>query len=115
MTIVTFSFIAIVILFVFIIESVRRGILETNYALIWIAACVVMGILSSNNLYINAIAKWLHVYYAPSVLFLFGFFFLIIMVFDLTRRLSKINEKLTALAQAYAILQERYEKEQKSK
>jgi hypothetical protein len=35
--------------------------------------------------------------------------FLIIVVFDLTRRISKMNQQLVTLTQEYAILKQKYE------
>jgi len=116
MNIVLLSFIMVIGLLVFVVESVRREMLDTNYSLIWLFTCVILGILSSSSYFINKIASILHVDYAPSILFLFGFLFVIIMLFDLTRRISKMNRKLTSLAQENAILKKHLEeKEDKSK
>jgi hypothetical protein len=106
------SFIIVVLLFVLVIESVRRGVLETKYSLLWIITCLFMGILSSNTFFINKIANYVHVLYPPSLLFLFGLLFAILLIFDLTRRVSKLNKELTHLAQEHAILKEKLEKEE---
>ena len=49
MPIITFSFIFILLLFLLIINSIRRGALETKYAILWIFVCVSMAILSSTE------------------------------------------------------------------
>ncbi|MCU5572457.1 DUF2304 domain-containing protein, partial [Bacillus cereus] len=69
MPIITFSFIFILLLFLLIINSIRRGALETKYAILWIFVCVAMAILSSTEKIINWIGQLLHVEYPPSVLF----------------------------------------------
>ncbi|MED4071378.1 DUF2304 domain-containing protein [Priestia endophytica] len=109
MKIAIISLIIVIGIFIFVIESVRRGILETKYSIIWILTCLGIGILSGNSSLINKIADVLNVYYAPSILFLFGMLFLIIVVFDLTRRISKMNQQLVTLTQEYAILKQKYE------
>ncbi|MFC3886485.1 DUF2304 domain-containing protein [Bacillus songklensis] len=111
MSIIWLSLFIVVGIFIFVIESVRRGILETKYSILWIITCVCLGILSSNEAIINKLAHWLGVYYAPSLLFLFGLLFLLFMVFDLTRRVSKLNHQLVSLAQEYALLKQKYENE----
>lgn len=108
MDIVNLSFALVVILFLFILETVRRGILETNYSIIWIISCVVMGIFSVNNQLLEWVADKLNVHYAPSLLFLFGFLFSLIMIFDLTRKFSKTNNQVITLTQDYALLKQDY-------
>ncbi|MCC2540884.1 DUF2304 family protein, partial [Bacillus thuringiensis] len=61
MPIITFSFIFILLLFLLIINSIRRGALETKYAILWIFVCVSMAILSSTEKIINWIGQLLHV------------------------------------------------------
>ncbi|WP_227394346.1 DUF2304 domain-containing protein [Jeotgalibacillus aurantiacus] len=109
MNVILLSFFLVLIIFLAVIESVRRGILETKYSLIWIITCVTLGILSSNSIFINTLANWLNVFYAPSLLFLFGLLFAIIMIFDLTRRISKMNKQLVAITQEHALLKKKYE------
>ncbi|HEF1856136.1 TPA: DUF2304 domain-containing protein [Bacillus cereus] len=101
MPIITFSFIFILLLFLLIINSIRRGALETKYAILWIFVCVAMAILSSTEKIINWIGQLLHVEYPPSVLFLFGLLFCFILIFDLTRKISKLHHQLVTLTQDY--------------
>lgn len=61
MPIITFSFIFILLLL--IINSIRRGTLETKYAVLWIFVCIAMAILSSTDKIINWIGKLLKVEY----------------------------------------------------
>jgi hypothetical protein len=106
-----FSFILVLIIFFLVIESVRRGILETKYSLIWIALCVALGILSISKPLLEGIASFLGIYYAPSMLFMFGLLFVLIMLFDMTRRISKMNHQVITLAQEHAVQIERMQKE----
>ncbi|SEJ62988.1 hypothetical protein SAMN04488127_2345 [Bhargavaea ginsengi] len=109
MEVTYFSFILVVILFIVVIESVRRGILETKYSLLWIIVCLFMGFFSISERFINKLGEFLGVFYPPSLLFLFGLLFIIVLVFDLTRRISKLNKALTNLTQEYAIMKKKFE------
>ncbi len=63
MPIITFSFIFILLLLLLIINSIRRGTLETKYAVLWIFVCIAIAILSSTDKIINWIGKLLKVEY----------------------------------------------------
>lgn len=104
------SFVLVLLLFLLVIESVRRGVLEAKYSLLWIITCIFLGILSSNELIINKLAEYVDVYYPPSLLFMFGLLFAILLIFDLTRRVSKLSRQITELTQEHSILKEKMEK-----
>jgi hypothetical protein len=107
MNITLFSFLLVCVLFLLVFESVRRGILETKYSIIWIAMCVILAILSLSDGLLQFIAGVLGVFYAPSILFLFGLICTLVMIFDLTRRISNINAKLVTLTQEYTLFKEK--------
>lgn len=107
MKITLISFLLVVLLFILVFESVRRGILETKYSILWIFTCFFLAILSLNEKIINRLAIFVNVYYPPSLLFLCGLFFSILLIFDLTRRVSKLNKELTNLTQEYTIMKEK--------
>ena len=113
MKVISFSFIIICLLFLFVFESVRRGILETKDSLLWFGLCIVLGFLSWNTGLINWMAELLGIFYAPSLLFLFGLLFSLIMIFDLTRRNAKLNKQIVALAQEFALLKEEIKEKEK--
>ncbi|MBM7649329.1 hypothetical protein JOC78_002282 [Bacillus ectoiniformans] len=115
MKITLLSFIIVVLLFLLVIESVRRGVLETKYSLLWVITCLFMAILSLNEGIINKLADFAGVYYPPSLLFLFGLLFAILLIFDLTRRVSKLSKELASLVQEHAILKEKLEKKDQLK
>lgn len=106
------SFLLVTTLFIVVIEAVRRGILETKYSLLWILTCLFMGFFSINEAFINRLGEWLGVFYPPSLLFLFGMLFIFVLIFDLTRRISKLNKALTNLTQEHAILKKKLEEKE---
>jgi hypothetical protein len=113
MEITTISFIIVILLFYAVLASIRKGSLETKYSLLWIFTCIVLGILSISELLLNWIAQLTDVHYAPSILFLFGLLFILIIIFDLTRRISQLNHQLVTLTQDYAMLNARIDKFEK--
>jgi hypothetical protein len=113
MSITLVSFGIVLILLLTVIEAVRRGALETKYSLLWIFMCVSMAILSLSEGFINQLGEWMGVFYPPSLLFLFGLLFAFLLIFDLTRRVSKLNKELTHLAQEYAILRKQLEEKER--
>jgi hypothetical protein len=104
----------IVILFFILIGSIRRGVIETNYSILWILIFVGMGFLSLSPGLLERLSALLEVHYAPSLLFLAGILFIIILIFDLTRRVSKLNRQLVTLSQDYAILKSKLEQKETS-
>lgn len=112
MSINLLSFFIVLVLFFAVIEAVRRGILETKYSLLWIFTCVVMAFLSIFESFINWLGDVIGVFYPPSLLFLFGLIFAILLIFDLTRRVSKLNRDLTNLTQEHAILKKMMEEKE---
>ncbi len=113
MNITVVSFGIVVIFLLIVIESVRRGILETKYSLLWILTCVVMAILSIGTALLNSLADLLGIFYAPSLLFLFGLLFSLIIIFDLTRRVSQLNHKIVTLTQDFTLLKQKLREQEK--
>lgn len=111
MSITLVSFIIVGIFFIIVIESVRRGILETKYSILWIITCIFLGILSLSENLLEFLADFAGIAYAPSLLFLFGLLCTLIMIFDLTRRISSLSNKMIVLTQEYALLKEEHRKE----
>lgn len=105
------SFFIVFTLFLAVVESVRRGILETKYSLLWIFTCIVLGILSLSDNILETMANFIGVEYAPSLLFLFGLLCTLILIFDLTRRISSLNNKVIILTQEFALLEEKHREE----
>ncbi|MCF6138792.1 DUF2304 domain-containing protein [Pseudalkalibacillus berkeleyi] len=104
----------VVIMFLFIVlESVRRGILETKYSLLWILTCVVLAVLSISTSLLEMLANLLGIFYAPSLLFLFGLLFSLIIIFDLTRRISQLNHKIITLTQDFTLLKQELKEQEK--
>lgn len=104
------SFAVVVLFLCAVLEFARRGILEIKYTILWLITCVVMMVLSLQTTWIEWLSNITGVHYAPSLLFLVAFLFSLVLIFDLTRRISNINHKVVSLSQEHAILLEKVEK-----
>lgn len=105
----TFSIIFSIGFLIMVIEFVRKGTLLEQYSLFWILFALAMLVLSISTRILDLLSRLLHIYYAPSVLFLLGFLFIIVYSFHVTVILSRQTEKLLRLTQELAILKNRVE------
>lgn len=104
---VIFSLIFVLI----IIELVKRNRLHEKYSLLWLLFSIVMIVLSGFPKILEEIAYILNVKYAPSLLFLVGFVFLILYSLSLTVIISKQADRIIKLTQEVSILKESVKRE----
>ncbi|AFK85383.1 MULTISPECIES: DUF2304 domain-containing protein [Thermoanaerobacterium] len=100
----SFSLIFSILFLVIIIVEIKKGNLLEKYSLFWIFFSIVMIVISANLKFLNLLSRMLHIYYAPSVLFLLGLLFIISYCFHLTLIISKQTESIVKLTQEVAIL-----------
>lgn len=89
-----------------VVELIRRGRLKERYALLWLAASAVMLVLSLSRGILEAIARLVGIFYAPSLLFLVAFVFLLLITLHFSAVISGLSEKNKRLAQEVALLRE---------
>jgi len=107
-----FGLLAGILLLLLVLELVRRRKLLEGYSLIWILVCFGLIIISLwKNLW-ERLAKILGIFYSPVILFLFAFGFLLLIVLDLSMKISKLTEENRKLAQQLGL--KRTEKENKN-
>lgn len=102
-----------IIFLIVILELVRKNRMLEKYSLLWIFFGIALLVLSSTPYFIEKIAKFLDIKYAPSVLFLFGMVYLIIYSLNITVMFSKQSQKITRLNQEIAVLKESIESEKR--
>jgi len=95
------------VIFVIIIELIRRNRLKERYSLIWLAASSILIVFSIWRGLLHSIALAIGVYYPPSFLFLVAIFFLILLLLHFSVILSSLSENNKRLAQEIGILKER--------
>jgi len=98
------------VLFLFaIIELVLKNRLLEKYSLLWLLFGFILLVLSSTPFFMEKIARFFDIKYAPSVLFLLGMVYLIIYNLHITVVFSRQSQKITRLNQEIALLKEMME------
>lgn len=90
-----------------VIELVRRGKLREQYSLLWLGFGLILLILSASKRLLGILANWFGVYYAPSLLFLFGLLFAFALILHITVVISRQADRVIRLTQELAITQHR--------
>ena len=87
-----------------VVELIRRGRLKERYSLLWLFAGAVLLVLSSSRMLLEYVSRMLGIFYAPSLLFLLAFLFLLLINLHFTVVISGLSEKNKRLAQEIALL-----------
>ena len=97
------------ILFVFVIDFIRRNLLKEKYAVLWISLSVVVTTLSVWKSLLDKLAVFVGVAYAPSLLFFVAFIFVLLILLHFSVVISIFHDKNKALIQELAMLKDRVE------
>jgi hypothetical protein len=100
------SIVASGLVLVFVVELIRRGRLKERYSLLWLFAGAVLLVLSSSRTLLESLSRLLGIFYAPSLLFLLAFLFLLLITLHFTVVISGLSEKNKRLAQEIALLRQ---------
>ena len=95
------------VVIIYILYSVRKGNLSIKTSFEWILAAVVMLVLSIFPYSLDRIALALGVTYPPTLLLTLCIVFLVIVDFNYSKRVAKLEEKITVLSQEVSILKEK--------
>lgn len=99
-----FAIIGSLVLFLFVIDFIRRGLLKEKYSVLWIAASVVITILSLKKTILDSVAGFFGVAYPPSFLFLVALFFVMLILLHFSVVISILHEKNKVLTQELTLL-----------
>ena len=96
--------IATVLFLVFVIELVRRRRLVERYALLWIAAAIILVIFAAWEGALDAVARALGIISPPNALFLMGLGAVWVLALHFSVAFSKLSQETRILAQEVARL-----------
>lgn len=99
-----FAIIGSLVLFLFVIDFIRRGLLKEKYSVLWIAASVVITILSLKKTILDSVAGFFGVAYPPSFLFIVTLFFVMLILLHFSVVISILHEKNKVLTQELTLL-----------
>jgi hypothetical protein len=93
------------LLLVLVLVSVRRAHIRVEYSVSWLAAAVILLVLSRARGALELIAHEMGIGYAPLALLLMIGYLLLLMFFRFSVIVSKLRDNNIALAQRVAILE----------
>lgn len=98
------AIIGTVLFLIFVIELVRRRRLVERYALLWIAAAIVLVIFAAWGGALDAVADALGIISPPNALFLIGLGTVFVLALHFSVAFSRLSEETKILAQELARL-----------
>jgi hypothetical protein len=97
------------VLFVFVIDFIRRNLLKEKYAVLWISLSIVVTTLSFWQSLLDKLAQFVGVAYAPSLLFFVAFIFVLLILLHFSVVISIFHDKNKGLTQELAMLRDKVE------
>ena len=104
MSVNIFFVVVAIISIIYILYEIRKEKLSVSDSMFWLLGCLVIAILSIFPNIIIYISNFVGIEYAPSLLFLLAIISLIGLNFKQVKRIRKLEEKITDLAQNLAII-----------
>jgi hypothetical protein len=99
------------LLFLGVLELVRRRRFLERYALLWLLSASVLLALSIWQGLLADLAKLVGIAYPPNALFLVAFGFVLLLLLHFSLAVSKLSDQSKVLAQRLALLEERVGRE----
>ena len=94
---------ACIFVMLFITVKIKKGRLKLKYGLPWYAVTFVIFILAAFPKLIHRISELIGIHDPVNMLFLFGFVYLMILLYKLTASVSRLSDKVKKLTQEAAI------------
>jgi hypothetical protein len=104
-----------ILIFVSVIELIRRNRLKEKYSLLWLFSSLIMLWFSLSRKTLHYVSGLIGIQYPPSFIFLLSFFFLIVINIHFSTVISKLSDRCKTLSQEVAILREMLERDKRFK
>ncbi len=98
------------IILISVVELIRRNRLKERYSLIWLFSSIVMLVFSLSRQSLHVAAQLIGIKYPPSLIFLFGLLFLVVINIHFASVISTLSDRNKSLAQELALLREHLER-----
>lgn len=94
-----------VLMFVIVLELVRRRHLREDYSLLWLGTFVVLVMLSLlRTSLLNVVARLMGIQYPPTALFVIGFGLLLLVMLQFSMVITRLSRQSQQAAQHIALL-----------
>jgi len=100
-----------ILIFVSVIELIRRNRLKEKYSLLWLFSSLVMLWFSVSRKTLHYVSGLIGIQYPPSLIFLLAFFFLVVINIHFSTVISRLSDRSKTLSQEVAILREMLERD----
>lgn len=101
-------------IFIFVIWLIRERRLREKYALLWLFTSLFVILLTASRHILEVTALSIGIYYPPSLLFLVGVLFLLMVAIGQSVSLSRLSDSNHKLAQEVALLKKAVEEGKKN-
>lgn len=95
------------VLFLVVLELVRRRRLLERYALVWLGSALVLLALGIWQGLLGKIANAIGVFYPPTALFVIAFGFILFLLLHFSTAVSRLTDQSKVLAQRIALMEQR--------
>jgi hypothetical protein len=95
------------LLFLGVLELVRRRRLLERYSLLWLLCALVLLLLASWKGLLTEISQTIGIFYPPSALFVIAFVFILVLLLHFSLAVSRLTDQTKVLAQHVALLEKR--------
>ncbi len=102
------------VIFLSVLELIRRNRLKEKYSLLWLFSSLVLLWFSVSRKSLHLVAGYIGIQYPPSVIFLLGFLFLIVINIHFSTVISRLSDRNKTLAQEMALLKEMLERKKRA-
>jgi hypothetical protein len=93
------------VLFVIVLEMVRRGRLREDYSLLWLATFGLLVLLAVfRDMLLEPISDILGIHYPPTALFVIGFGLMLVILLQFSTVITKLSKQNKQAAQHIALL-----------
>lgn len=110
--ITVFSIFTALLFCLLVFYLVYKGKLKEQYAILWIVLSLVIVFFSIFRSYLDVLADFFGVYYAPSLLFIFAFLILLLILIQMSVVVSNLKENIKKLTQEIALLKDEISKKE---
>lgn len=93
-----------------ILYLIRKRRLREQYALLWLLMSVIMMVLSLFPSLLDEVAQRIHIYYAPSLLYLLSVVAVLFILLHLTMAVSTLTHRVIVLTQTLGLQEQRIQK-----
>ena len=95
--------VVLILEFLLLVNMIRKKSLELKYALSWLIVIFALFILDCFPVLLDDVAGFLGIFSPVNMIFFLGFVFSLLIIFVLTIALSRISNRVRALAQNLAL------------